>query len=420
MKSLAARLIGNVWEFGVQNRQTLCWAGVISLLLGVFLFIGNTPTIADEGFHLWQIQLFLKGNFSICPALTVPPVYHAILAAIFKLIGIDALIVGRLISFLGSLGCILIFFLLSRRITPDTCQLRTIQFIFFPLNFPFFFLLYTDIWALGAVLLSFERAVARKAWQSAAAVAFAVAMRPPNVVWALFVFAVLVAQEHPPANKVGDWFRRLFKIPVRVWLPFALLFLGFLTFVCLNHGVAVGDRRHQQPAFNISNVWFFLLLFPLLFFPNCLAACKALRPIILGRAIPFFAGTGLLFLTYFPSYRITHQYNQPGLWFYLRNRLLYYTTRIPAIKCLAFLPVVVGAIGFFRTPLLSPVFVLFIPITLGSILPFPLIEQRYYMVPMALFLLFRTMAPGEVSNTVYYFISSLVLVFCIAKSLCFL
>jgi alpha-1,2-glucosyltransferase len=368
-------------------------------LLAGFLLLGNIPPIADEGFHCYQIQLFLHGNYSISPALTVPPVYHAIIAAIFKLVGIDALIVARLISFTGSLFCIYIFYLLAKHISPENCQIRTLQFIFSPIVFPFLFLIYTDIFALAAVLLSFERGISQKPWQSAAALALAVAMRPPNIIWGLFAFAILVGLHLSPTH----FHRNLISRYCTIAIPFALLLGAFFLFAYLNHGISVGDRKHQHIAFNISNVWFYLLVFFTLFWPNCLESSRAFLAPVIRKSRYWATGSSLAFCCYLFTYHISHQYNRPSLWFYLRNRILYFTTTFPAIKVLSFLPITLGSIGFsplsFSNRTVGKVLV---PLTFLSILPFPVIEQRYYLVPLALFQLFRKDTNHEETITLIY------------------
>jgi len=419
MKAFISELHSKAAEFCGANLTALFWI-VVGLALHIgFLLVGNTSPIADEGFHIQQIQMFLDGNYSIAPKLTVPPVYHAIFATIYKLLGFDSIMVGRLISFSGSACSILIFYLLAKRISPEERNFRTLQFIFLPIIFPFFFLIYTDIWALGAVLLSTERALAQKAWQSALAMAFAVALRPPNIVWAAIPCTLILSPN------LSNW-----RVCVQIFarfhfkksLPCLLLGILFTAFISLNHGVAVGDRKYQQIALNFSNIWFFLLLFPIFFWPTCLSAWKDLFRNTFRHKITLpFLGALAGFSFYFSTYHISHVYNNPNFWFFIRNRLLFYTTAFPLAKAITFIPIAFGGIGFISSPLLYPAFILLIPLTLFSIIPFPLIEQRYYIVPITLFLLFRKLAPRkhELINTFFYIVGSLSITFCISRHLFF-
>jgi len=411
------RLFPYLASINAHYRSLGIWFAIGLVITAGFLLLGNAPPIADEGFHVYQIQLFLNGNYSLSPAITVPPVYHAILAAVFKLIGIDAIIVARFISFLGSLGCIYAFNLLAKRISPEDSHLRTVQFIFLPIVFPFLFLIYTDIWALAALLLSIERAMAQRAWQSSLALALAVAMRPPNILWGLLIFAILIGLHRGPPHLDRNCISKHF----RAAIPFTLLLGAFSIFLILNHGVSLGDREHQRLAFNISNVWFYLLVFCGLFWPNCLASSKILFARITQKPIPWTAGTSFVFGFYLLTYHISHQYNQPSLWFYLRNRLLYLTTNFSAIKAITFLPIGAGAIGFslysFKNQTLARIL---IPLTFLSILPFPVIEQRYYLVPITLFQLFRKSTLHEEINTVIFITVSAFLTIGISKQLFFL
>jgi hypothetical protein len=78
------------------------------------------------------------------------------------------------------------------------------------------------------------------------------------------------------------------------------------------------------------------------------------------------------------------------------------------MKILTFVPVVIALVGLLRTPLFSKWLWLFYPITFASIVVLPLIEQRYYLVPVVLFLAFRhpTTSCWEVLQTGFYIVGS--------------
>ena len=61
----------------------------------------------------------------------------------------------RFLSLLIGLAAIGVFWLITRELYGDVGLLRLLQFIFFPILFPFFFLLYTDVLSLFCVLLTF-------------------------------------------------------------------------------------------------------------------------------------------------------------------------------------------------------------------------------------------------------------------------
>ena len=102
--------------------------------------------------------------------------------------------------------------------------------------------------------------------------------------------------------------------------------------------------------------------------------------------------------------------NNEALWFYLRNRPLYWTTRITPIKVLAFLPVSMGLVGFVTAPMRERKYRILAPMALALIVVFPLIEPRYYLVVISLFLAFRKLenTRWEWINTASYMGLSLI------------
>lgn len=370
-----------------RHEEILFWLVIGISLDAAFLMIKDAPLVADEGYHLPQISSFLRGSFEVSPHLTVLPVYHAAMAAILKLIGAGSVAEARMITFLGSAVSIWFFHLIVRRLWPEERYLRTAQFVFLPILFPMHFLIYTDTWALAFVLVALERTLADRPWQSAAAIMVAVLLRQPHLVWAGMMWVLLVWQPGP--------FHTIWRFIKDHWrqttLPFALLFAAFCGFFVINRGIAIGDKQQHEIGLNLANLWFFGLCFFFAFLPTCLGTvCRHwgnLRRHPAGATVVSAAGFGLFLSTYHAS----HQYNQPTLWFYLRNRILYVTTQTPALKVITFIPVSLGLACFLLAPMKERRFRILIPISLASITVMPLIEQRYYLVPFSMFLAFRTL-----------------------------
>jgi alpha-1,2-glucosyltransferase len=404
--------------FCAAKRELIIWI-VIGLTVDiVFLSIRNHAPIGDEGVHLPQVVRFMEGDMEVLPHLTVIPVYHAIIAGILSVIGAQSVAEARLVSFIGSAMSICVFYILAGRICPRERAIRMAQFVFLPILFPFFFLLYTDVWALTSVLWSFERALAKKVGQSAILAGLAIALRQPNLIWAVFIWLIFLwRREESPRISVRcllAWLRQ-------TW-SFLVLFGAFAVFVILNGGVAVGDRDKHDVAFNLSNVWFFLLLLAVLFLPNCLAALRVASGWFFRKPVLFSGGLLALLAIYLATYHTSHPYNGVEYWFFLRNRLLRWTTDGMVAKLITFIPVVVGAAGFVFTPLMDRSARLLQAFSILSVVVLPLIEQRYYLVPLSLFLLLRRGAPGsyEGAQLICYAGASLWLTYGIASNWFFL
>lgn len=368
------------------RKELVFWALIGLTLDAVFLTVRNLPPIGDENVHLAQIGKFMEGETEILPELTVIPVYHAVVAVILKVMGASSIGEARLISFLGAALSIWIFYLLTARLCPRDRLLRTAQFCFLPILFPLLFLVYTDVWALAMILLAVERALANKVGLSAIAAGAAICLRQPNLVWAVFVWLLFfVRRESCPRYSLRAAVEWLFE----TW-PFVVLFGIFGVFVCLNGGVAIGDRDQHEVTVNLANVWFFLLLFSLLFLPNCLGMLQWLGRKASSNALICAVILLVSLGIFWGTYHATHLYNGVSYWFFLRNRLLFWTSDGALAKAITFAPVTLGAVGFLLTPLAERSMRHLHAFAFVSILVLPLIEQRYYLVPVSLFLLLRS------------------------------
>ena len=130
-------------------------------------------------------------------------------------------------------------------------------------------------------------------------------------------------------------------------------------------------------------------------------------------------GLAMCFVIYMATYSNSHQYNSFGLSFYLRNVVLHYTVEFPVAKALTFFPIAWSALTFYLLAKESPqkwrMWVLYLFMII-SVVPLPLVEQRYYIVALVMFLALNQ-APlrlriGFVSLCIclcrrHYFISSL-------------
>lgn len=401
-----------------KHEEVLFWLSIGLSLNVAFLLFRDAPLVADEGFHLPQIAGFLSGNFETSPHLAMSPVYHAIIASLLHLIGAESVAEARLISFLGSVVSIWVFYLIVSRLWPQERFLRTIQFTFLPILFPMHFVIYTDGWALVWVLIAVERSLAGRPWQSAAAIAVATLLRQPNIVWAVFLWIFTVWK--PGSLKYtwlavrSQWFQST--------LPFVVVCLGFVAFFVFNRGIAIGDRQQQEIGFNLSNVWFFGLCFFLLFLPTCVGNIQRLWARLRCHSLVTSGGLLAGLPVFIATYQAAHQYNQATLWFYLRNRLLYWTSYEVTAKAVTYLPSIAGLAGFVLAPMRERRFVALVPITLVAIVVMPLIEQRYYLAPLALFLAFRRLESPlwEWVNTVAWIVASYLLLVGIEKNAFFL
>ena len=356
---------------------------VLAVVAG-YLAIAHTWRLVDEGDNLVQIRMFLDGKFEVFKYNATTPAYHALVAFCAWLLETPpSLNSMRLISLGFGLSAVAGFALSIRRLADPEVPLAIGQFFFLPILFPFFFLLYTDVLSLGLLLFSVYGVLTRSERLAGLAGILAVVVRQNQIVWLLFNFLLLYVIKNGfvlGGAAIKEHCRRS-------WI-FLLGFAGFVIFVILNGGVAIGDQEMHPPfAFYLSNCYFSLFLFLILFLPLHLCNFAKIRALVRQRRWWVASGLGLLLAIYVPTFTNTHPYNLvPG---FLRNTLLHLATKTLTAKILFFIPIAYAILSLAVAPLKQRGFYLLYPFWFLSLVPVWLIEVRYYLVPYSLFLLFR-------------------------------
>lgn len=379
----------------IPQRRILREAMVVLAFMGMaFLTVVWQPIIADEVHHFGQMEMFAKGRFALDPMLTQLPGYHLIVASVMRFLGQYSLQAARIISFAFNLLSLPLFYALARtlKMRPAEAETRTLQYVFLPILFPLFFLLYTDGFSLLAVLLAVLLSVRREYVLAAVAGFLSITFRQNNIVWVGFTFFIFLWQEWPTFLKLFPLsMRRLQRVSLNIASVFAFLVVigAFMGFVSWNGGVAIGDRgMHPFPSFHTGNVFFCLFLSFFIFLPlhvanipriaDCFRRSQYLVPLIIA-----------FFCLYLLTFVNDHPYNQRFTEMFFRHRILIFMTSSAVTKVFVFIPMAISALSFAVTRLRHPAVYLLYPLTMVLLVESWLIEQRYYLIPFVLFLAFR-------------------------------
>jgi alpha-1,2-glucosyltransferase len=176
----------------------------------------------------------------------------------------------------------------------------------------------------------------------------------------------------------------------KVW-PFTIIVLAFGGFVIWNGGIAVGDAEQHHVSLNLSNFYFFLLVSFFLFLPYNIARMGDVKDLLVSNKWLILLIVGLFFV-YNATYEHPHKYNTKKLSFYLHNLFLYYSCDIYWLRIVSYFAMVWMALSYYAAGLVSKnriPLLLLLPLTLLSTVPLPLIEQRYYLVSLCLFIALR-------------------------------
>jgi alpha-1,2-glucosyltransferase len=371
--------------------------GLLAIVLMMALLPGQP--LVDEHFHLAQIQRLINGEFVMVPELPMPPGYHLSVATPAALLGIDNLTGLRVISAMLGLSTLMLAWWHLYIHAASMPLLRTMQLLLCPLLWPFFFLLYTDLWSLAVILAGLLAFSAGRLGVAASIAVVALAFRQTNVFWALLLWLMALHQtgywQHLTEvlrNRPQDWLGQLFLATrhalSQTWLLLIPLVV-FLIFVVVNQGVAIGDRvSHQVGGLFPSQIFFMLLVVWFVLLPVHVFRLKAIAG--LCRAKPWIILILLaVFAIYMFSFQITHHYNFGLPEFHLRNRVLGWLNDSLAWRAMAFIGMAWALLSIMTIRLTHPAGYWLYPVTILALLPLELIEQRYYIVPFVFWMLLR-------------------------------
>ncbi len=344
--------------------------------------VHDVPLLVDEIRHYDRIQSIRDGielQFEHSPCIHT---YHAILAALSRVTGVADAEGTRLLSLVVSLICVVLAFNIARRTAPNAPCLSAAQLLFLPTILPFFFLLYTDVLGLLFVLLAVLLTWDDRMFAAALAAIAAVLVRQTHIVWMLFTFALPYVRAHGwklQKEEVLDHLRR-------GWL-FLVGFAGFALFVLINRGVALGDSKaHPAFQFRTGNVAYALFVVFVVFLPLHLANLRRIVRLVRARPWSLLVVAGVFLLLWFVT-RFDHPYND---WrYFLRNKLFHRVEESVLWRGLFFSAIAFTILSLAVTRLRESGCLLLYPIAILSLAPSWLVDPRYAMPALALFVLFR-------------------------------
>jgi alpha-1,2-glucosyltransferase len=353
---------------------------IVCASLGTLVAVSDMPSYSDEVYHVPQIQTFCDGHRELDSAITMLPGYHVLSAALATLTGDCSQHALRRLNMLWGLAATLIAFLILRASGSRAILSRTLSFHFLPVLFPYHFLVFTDIVALVPALLAVY-CMLRKSWVAAGIIGtLSIGFRQTNVAVLLFLGMVCLAQ-HVRVRPLLD---SVVACAKQTW-SCTLGLCGFALFVKLNHGVALGDRSSHAIGVHLGNVFFAVFLAVLVALPIHVAQlrerARALRAAWLLAALP------AVYVVYMLTFKVDHPYNAiPN---FVRNQLLMWAARGPLNKTLFFLPVALGLSSLWLTRFSRGAFWVLYPLAFLTLIPESLIEQRYAMLSVSLWMLLR-------------------------------
>lgn len=365
----------------LKHKKFIFWVIIFISAAIFFIVIKDTSFHVDETRHYDQILAFAQGNMKIDPFLTMIPSYHLLMAAATQIFNDNSVVFVRAASFAIGLASVVIFYLISKN-NATWPAIRTLQYLFLPVLFPFLFLIYTDVTSLLMVLLSFYLSLRKNYSAGGIAGIASVLARQNNVIWLFFIFISIYVREYGFV-----WRKDALKSHIKKSWAFMLGFAVFMIFAVANNGFVLGDRAaHPFGILGLGNVYLMLFLFSFLFLPLNIANVLKIS-VYVRRNKKIILYLFSLFVFYFFTFANTHPYNQNP--FFIRNKILMYFTSSEFLKVIFFIPIAFAILSLMVTKLKSKPHYLFYPFSILYLLPSWLVEPRYFIIPFVLFLSFR-------------------------------
>ncbi|BAP57121.1 alpha-1,2-glucosyltransferase [Thioploca ingrica] len=404
----------------MDNREykavTIVFLLVLLTFALAFTLVKNVKPIVDEGIHYLQIKFildFFNGEqFIIHPTLTMIPGYHFVMASLSYIFDNLSVAFIRSLSTVFSYISIIIFFLLlkSEKSYPQIPVIKLIQYAFFPLIFPFFFLIYTDSFSVLLILFSWLLVLNKRYYIGGIIATASVLVRQSNLIWLIFMITYIYYENNQFKFNLAilaNWIKDC-------W-TFFLGIVFFSLFVLVNGGMIIGKgaTQYYPKSLYFGNIYFFLFLFFFLFLPLNIDNRHKIQNFI--KVNPWIMiGIVAFFIFYLLTFNQLSPHNLKGedrliINYFLRNEILITFTSSTLFKILFFIPVVYSLLSIAITQLCKKSYYLLYPFAILSVVPIWPIFPRYSLIPFILFILFKETNSKliEYSTTAIYVVLSM-------------
>ncbi|KAJ3787664.1 glucosyltransferase [Lentinula aff. detonsa] len=384
----------------------------------------------DEPFHVPQAQAYCRGEYaSWDPKITTPPGLY-IMSVLFKRVFMFkcSLPMLRLTTALTLLALPIVLTRLScfyRRIRPPASLLTpttdAIVLSLFPIAWFFGFLYYTEVPSLVFVVATIVAASEDRHWLAGLLGLLSCTFRQTNVIWTIYAYATSqlmylryrrpgpglqqLSKLHDPfadQAKPVDLYKSLLSLPnvlpdiLPAFVPYASVLGVFASFVIWNGGIVLGDKSNHIPVLHVPQLYYFFAFSTAFGWPVLVSGAGGI-PVLLQKIYArtlgskfraFITGVILAVMLYTVKlYTIHHPFllaDNRHYTFYVWHRIYMFHWLAPYALVPAYLVCAlawflrVGSEQSMLQTIALPIF------TLAVLLPTPLLEPRYFMIPYLL------------------------------------
>jgi len=307
--------------------------------------------------------------------------------------------------------------------------IKSLRIVLFPLLFSFSYLYYTDVGSTLFVIVSYLSFKSGNFEWSALFSTIAVLYRQTNIIWAFWIACLhlvnsltLYLQSTASNKDQKSMLNRIVSfVRFNMWQVlldlkwFAILGASFVLFVLINGGIVVGDRENHEVILHVTQIFYysaFVVLMLPFHFIGYLKWVTSDRSRLLQALLLVIVLSPIVAII---AHRFSHIHmfilsDNRHFIFYIWRRLfhIHVTPDIPLKYFALYSPVFVISMLFILNLLKSShkssLWILsYVLCTCLNLIPLPLIEFRYFLVPFILLnVSFKSSIAQEAATLVYY------------------
>lgn len=228
----------------------------------------------DEQFHVNQTVQYLLGNWSSWDSkITTPPGLYILGSLNYKFLSIftpwTSLTAFRLVNLLGGV-IILPLCVLRPLFLFNAIGFWPVALMSFPLLSTYYYLYYTDVWSTIFILQSLTFVLTqpygpkKSIWLSAACAAISCTFRQTNIVWTGFIMVIAVERRAVIRKQFNTHrFNNYLKLFIHsideyqdTVLPYMLNFILFLVYLIWNGSITLGDKANHSVGLHLVQVFY--------------------------------------------------------------------------------------------------------------------------------------------------------------------
>ncbi|KAF8168233.1 glucosyltransferase [Crassisporium funariophilum] len=384
----------------------------------------------DEPFHILQAQAYCRAEYSRWdPKITTPPGLYMLSLLLKRLFlfkcNVPMLRLTATLALLSLPIAITRLICYHKRERPPPSILsplpEAVILSAFPIAWFFGFLYYTEVPSVLFVVWTVVSASQGNHWVAALLGLISCTFRQTNIVWVVYAYASsqltylrfrralpdsppLPKLHDPPAlvAKPGDLIRSVLSLPkvlpdiLPAFVPYTLVLAAFGAFVVWNGGIVLGDKANHIPSLHIPQLYYFISSATFFGWPILISGSGGAPALICGVWSRMFRGkmrtlvtivlclamgvTVKLFTIHHPFLLSDNRHYTFYVWrrIYLLHPAVPYALVPVYLACAWAWFLRVGLDQTLLQSLLLPVFVI------PTLLPTPLLEPRYFLIPYIL------------------------------------